>query len=86
MQGEPLEKLSLYLCIRRAAMACSNYRGISVLIVLSKVYAKILDSWLRRRTCMVMEVQGGFRSGRSCVDQCHTIRQLSEKIIGKISR
>ena len=31
----------------------------------------------------VMEVQGGFRRGRSCVDQIFTIRQLSEKVLEK---
>ena len=31
----------------------------------------------------VMEVQGGFRRGRSCVDQMFTIRQLSEKVLEK---
>ena len=41
-----------------------------MLSVPSKGYAKILDSWLRSRTeNMVMEVQGGFKSGRSCVNQ-----------------
>ena len=65
-------------------LACSNYRGISLLSIPSKVYAKILDSRLRSRTeSMVMEVQGGFKSGRSCVDQIFTIRQLSEKILEK---
>ena len=65
-------------------LACSNYRGISLLSVLpSKVYAKILDSRLRSRTeSMVMEVQGVFESGRSCVNQI-SIRQLSEKILEK---
>ena len=54
-------------------LACSNYRGISLLSIPSKVYAKILDSRLRSRTeSMVMEVQGGFKSGRSCVDQIFT--------------
>lgn len=28
-------------------------------------------------------MQGGFKSGRSCVDQIFTIRQLSEKILAK---
>ena len=38
-------------------LVCSNYRGISLLSVLSKVYAKILDSRLRNRTeSMAMEV------------------------------
>ena len=31
----------------------------------------------------VMEVQGDFRRGRSCVDQIFTIRQLSEKVLEK---
>ena len=31
----------------------------------------------------VTEVQGGFRRGRSCVDQIFTIRQLSEKVFEK---
>ena len=30
-----------------------------------------------------MEVQGGFRQGRSWVDQIFTVRQLSEKILDK---
>ena len=48
------------------------------------MYAKILDSRLRSRTeSMVMKVQGGFKNGRSCVDQIFTIRQLSEKILEK---
>ncbi len=31
----------------------------------------------------VTEVKGGFRRGRSCVDQIFTIRQLSEKVLEK---
>ena len=45
-------------------MACSNYRGISLLSVPSKVYGKILDSRLRSRTeNKVMEVQGVAKVG-----------------------
>ena len=63
---------------------CSNYRGISLLSIPSKVYARILDSRVRRKTeGEVMEVQGGFRRGRGCVDQIFTIRQLSEKVLEK---
>ena len=64
-------------------VACSNYRGISLLSVLSKAYAKILNGRLRSRTKdMVMEVPEGFKCG-SCADQIFTIRQLSEKILEK---
>ena len=63
---------------------CSNYRGISLLSIPSKVYAWILDSRVRRKTeGEVMELQGGFRRGRGCVDQIFTIRQLSEKVLEK---
>ena len=65
-------------------MVCSNYRGISLLSVPSKVYARILDGRVRRKTeSKVLEVQGGFRQGRGCVDQIFTIRQLSEKVLKK---
>ena len=43
-------------------MACSNYRGISLLSIPSKVYARILDSRVRSKTeSKVLEVQGAFR-------------------------
>ncbi len=65
-------------------MTCSNYRGISLLSVPSKVYTRIKDSRVRSKTeSKVMEVQGGFRRGRSCVDWIFTIRQLSEKVLEK---
>ena len=31
----------------------------------------------------VLEVQGGFRKGRSCTNQLFAMRQLSEKVIEK---
>ena len=64
-------------------LACSNYRGISLLGIPSKVYAKIFDSRLRSRTeNMVMEVQGVLKVGEA-VSTRSTIRQLSEKILEK---
>ena len=65
-------------------MTYSNYRGIILLSVSSKVYTRILDSRVRSKMeSKVMEMQGGFRRGRSCVDQIFTIRQLSEKVLEK---
>ena len=65
-------------------MVCSNYRGINLLSIPSKVYAQILDSRVRSKTeSKVLEVQGAFRRGKSCVDQIFTIRQLSEKVLEK---
>ena len=63
---------------------CENYRGISLLSIPSKAYARILDERIRSVTeSKVLEAQGGFRKGRSCTDQLFTIRQLSEKMIEK---
>ena len=48
---------------------CSNYRGISLLSVPGKVYARIVDNRVKQTTEGVMlEVQGGFRKGLSCID------------------
>ena len=47
-------------------MVCNNYKGISLLSVPNKVYAKILDRRLRSRTeSRVLEVQGGFKAGEA---------------------
>ena len=63
---------------------CEKYRGISLLSIPSKAYARILDERIRSVTeSKVLEAQGGFRKGRSCTDQLFTIRQLSEKMIEK---
>ena len=49
-----------------------NYRGITLLSVVSKVYTSILNkrltSWCEENKVLVEE-QGGFREGRGCVDQ-----------------
>ena len=59
---------------------CSNYRGISLLSVVVKIYAGILVD----RVCKVIEgltddEQGGFRAGKGCVDQIFTLKQIGEK-------
>ena len=75
---------------------CTNYRGISLLSIPGKVYARILDNMVRGITeamvvrgiteALVVEEQGAFRNKRSCVDQMFTVRQLGEKIIEKNKR
>ena len=61
-------------------MIRSNYRGISSLSIPSKVYTRILDAESK------VMMQGGFRWGRSCIDQIFTIRQLSEEVLEKMTR
>ena len=59
---------------------CTNYRGISLLSIPGKVYARILDNMVRGITeAMFVEEQGAFRNKRSCVDQMFTVRQLGRR-------
>lgn len=59
---------------------CKNYRGISLLSIVGKVYGMILVDRMRRITDgMIGDEQGGFRAGRGCVDQVFAVRQLTEK-------
>ena len=63
---------------------CKNYRGISLLSIPGKIFAKILDARIRQVTeGQVMEEQAGFRVGRGCRDQIFVMRQLAEKTIEK---
>ena len=56
---------------------CKNYRGISLLSGVGKTYAGILVHIFRRVT--KSDEQGGFRSGRGCVDQIFKLMQIYEK-------
>ncbi|KAI2650200.1 putative 149 kDa protein [Labeo rohita] len=61
---------------------CNNYRGISLLSVVGKVFMKILQSRLQMpREQTSREEQAGFRPGRGCCDQIFALRQLVERYI-----
>ena len=61
-------------------LECANYRGISLLCVLYKVYTRILLKRLKPYTEQELgEYQCGFRHNRSTTDHIHTVRQLMEK-------
>ena len=59
---------------------CNNYREISFLSVVSKVFARVV---LARQQIpaerIYPETQCGFRSGRPTVDMIFSVRQLQEK-------
>ena len=62
-----------------SSMLCENYRGISLLSVPGKVYARILENRLRKKVeDKISEKQSGFRPGRSVQDHIFTLRQISE--------
>ena len=61
---------------------CSNYRGISLLSVLGKVFTKILHNRIQtHREPVAREEQSGFRAGRSCSDDTFVLRQVLEERI-----
>ena len=63
---------------------CRNFRGISLLSVVGKLYGRILINRIREKTESVIdEVQCGFRRGRGCIDQIFIVRQICEKYLAK---
>lgn len=69
---------------RGSSQDCKNYRGISLLSVVGKLYAKILIERVVQKTEGKMwDVQAGFRKGMGCVDQIFSLRNIAEKFLAK---
>jgi hypothetical protein len=62
---------------------CGNYRGISLLSIAGKVFARILLNRLTHHITpeVIPETQCGFRSNRSTIDMIFSLRQMQEKCI-----
>ena len=61
---------------------CDNWRGISLLEVVGKVVARVVQNQLQELAEKLLpESQCGFRKGRGCNDMIFTIRQMSEKAV-----
>lgn len=59
---------------------CNNYRGISLLSIVGKLYARVILTRLQQLAERVYpESQCGFRAERSTVDMIFSLRQLQEK-------
>ena len=59
---------------------CNNYRGISLLSLVGKVFARVALKKLQSLTERVYpESQCGFRAKRSTIDMIFSLRQLQEK-------
>ena len=55
---------------------CTNYRGISLIIVIGKMLARVLNERVKLVMAdKVMDKQGNFRAGR-CNDQIFTVKQI----------
>ncbi|KAI3377234.1 hypothetical protein L3Q82_009145 [Scortum barcoo] len=58
---------------------CSNYRGITLLSLPGKVYARVLERRIRPIVDpRIQEEQCGFRPGRGTLDQLYTLRRVLE--------
>jgi len=61
-------------------MNCDNYRGISPPDISYKVLSNVLFIKLKPYGDEIVgEYQGGFRRGKSTVDQIHIVKQVMEK-------
>ena len=62
--------------------SCGNWRGISLLDVAGKLFARLIQDRLQSLAMDVLpDSQCGFRSGRGCIDMVFLARQLVEKAI-----
>ena len=67
---------------KRNLKVCDNWRGISLLDVVGKVFARIVQGRLRETAeGLLTDSQCGFRSGRGCADMIFVARQLIEKTL-----
>ena len=58
-------------------MDLDNYRGITLMDVVGKVFSGILRDRLEKfYEAKIVEEQAGFRKGRGCVDQGYTLAQV----------
>ncbi|CAK1594622.1 unnamed protein product, partial [Parnassius mnemosyne] len=63
---------------------CKNYRGISLLSIVGKLYAKVLIERVMEETDgKIWDVQAGFRKGMGCTDQVFSMRMIAEKFLAK---
>ena len=59
---------------------CDNYRGISLLNTVYRIYSRILSNTLKSIShALILKEQNGFRKGRSSIDSIFTLKQLFEK-------
>ena len=74
---------TLVLILKKGDLTkCDNWRGISLLDVVGKVFASIVQTRLQESAAdFLPESHCGFRRGRSCSDMIFSVRQMIEKTI-----
>ena len=82
--GDWIKAVIIPIFKKGSRLDCANYRGISLLSVVGKVFGRILNERVKPITDVkVMDEQGGFRAGRGCNDQIFVVKQIVEKTIEK---
>jgi hypothetical protein len=62
----------------------SNYRGISLMSTMAKLYNRVLLNRIRPAIDKILRPnQAGFRPGRSTVNQIHSLRRILEAVNSK---
>jgi sorting nexin-29 len=62
-------------------LRCENYRGITLLNTVYKIFSKILSERLRPKIETILGWnQNGFREGKGTIDQIHTLRHILERM------
>ena len=65
----------------------NNWRGVSLLSVVVKVFARIvINRLVAIAECVLPDSQCGFRRGRACKDMIHAFNQLMENIVNFANR
>ena len=82
--GDWIKAVIIPIFKKGSRLDCANYRGISLLSIVGKVFGRILNERVKAITDVkVMDEQGGFRAGRGCNDQIFVVKQIVEKTIEK---
>ena len=64
------------------ARDCKNYRGITLLSIASKVYERVIESKLLKKTDkQMLDSQSGFRKGYSTQDHIFSIKEITHKLL-----
>lgn len=76
-------ELGIIMPVHKAGdkMKCENYRGITLMCTVAKIYERILEKRLSNKIQgELIESQSGFRRGHSVQDHIFTLKQITEKI------
>ena len=82
--GDWIKAVIIPIFKKGSRLDCANYRGISLLSVVGKVFGQILNERVKAITDVKeMDEQGGFRAGRGCNNQIFVVKQIVDKTIEK---